>query len=364
MTSDAWEGSQTMANRSAEELRLVTEKVFTAAGAPTDLAQEMAEALVGANLAGHDSHGVIRIPAYLNLIAEGGLDPAARPKVVKETATTALVDGGWGFGHVSAKFGTDVAIKKAKQAGTAAVSIVRCNHIGRLGQWASQAAAEDVIAMVVVGGGGGSSRMGTGTAAPFGGAERALSTNPIAIGVPGGETPDMLIDFATTVVAEGKLQVARAKGAPVPEGAILDKDGKPTTDANDFYNGGMMLPFAGHKGYALSMFVEMLGGALSPGDEYNGDGRRGAAVVWAVDAFAFRSRESYEQNADFVLRRIKGIKPAPGFDEVLVPGEPERRSAEARLKEGIPVADTTWAQIVEGGKSVGVDVEALVGSPA
>lgn len=350
-----------MANRSAEQIRVVTEQIFTAAGAPPDLAAEMGEALVGANLAGHDSHGVIRIPAYLRMIAEGGLNPAARPSVLKETATTALVDGNWTFGHVAAKFGTTVAIEKAKASGTAVVSIVSCNHIGRLGQWASQAAAEDVIAMVVVGGGGGSTRMGQGTAAPFGGAERALSTNPISIGFPGGtQTPDMLIDFATTVVAEGKLQVARAKDVPVPPGAILDKDGKPSVDANDFYNGGVMLPFGGHKGYGLSMFVEMLGGALSPGDEVNGEGRRGAAVIWAVDATAFRSRDSYEKNADFVLQRIKGIRPAQGFDEVLLPGEPESRSAKERLKDGIPVADTTWQQIVEGGKSVGVDVEALV----
>lgn len=349
-----------MANRSAAELRRVTETIFTAAGAPADLASEMADALVGANLAGHDSHGVIRIPAYLRQIAEGQLDPKARPEVVKEGTTTALVDGKWTFGHVAAKYATNVAIKKAKAAGTAVVSIVRCNHIGRLGQWASQAAAEDVIAMVVVGGGGGGSRGGGGAAAPFGGAERAFSTNPISIGIPGGETPDMLIDFATTVVAEGKLQVARAKGVPVPPGCILDKDGNPTTNAEDFYNGGMLLPFGGHKGYALAMFVEMLCGAFTPGDEYNGDGRRGGAVIWAVDAFAFRSPESYAQNADFVLQRVKKIRPAPGFDEVLLPGEPELRSAEARLKEGIPVADTTWQQIVEGGKSVGVDVEALV----
>jgi hydroxycarboxylate dehydrogenase B len=349
-----------MANRSVAELRKVTESIFTAAGAPADLATEMADALVGANLAGHDSHGVIRIPAYVRMIAEGQLDPKARPEVIKETASTALVDGKWTFGHVAAKFGTSVAIKKAKEAGAAAVSIVRANHIGRLGQWASQAAAEDVIAMVVVGGGSGGSRGGRGSAAPFGGAEPAFSTNPIAIGMPGGEMPDMLIDFATTVVAEGKLQVARAKDVPVPPGSILDKDGNPTTNANDFYNGGMLLPFGGHKGYALAMFVEMLGGAFSPGDEINGEGRRGAAVVWAVDAFAFRSKESYEKNADFVMGRVKKIKPAPGFKEVMIPGEPEANSAAERERDGIPVADTTWAQIVEGGKSVGVDVEALV----
>src|SRR5918997_1953455 len=160
-----------MADRSADELRLITERIFTAAGAPTETAQEMAEALVGANLAGHDSHGVIRIPAYLNLIKEGALDRRARPDGSKETATTAVVDGKWGFGHVAAKYGTDVAIRKAKQSGTAVVSIVRCNHIGRLGQWASQAAAEAVIAMVTVRGGGGGPNRGPNSARPFGGAE-------------------------------------------------------------------------------------------------------------------------------------------------------------------------------------------------
>jgi LDH2 family malate/lactate/ureidoglycolate dehydrogenase len=349
-----------MANRSVAELRQVTETIFKAAGAPADLATEMADALVGANLAGHDSHGVIRIPAYLRQIAEGQLVPDARPEVIKETATTALVDGKWTFGHVAAKYGTSVAIRKAKESGTACVSVVRANHIGRVGQWASQAAAEDVIAMVVVGGSGGSAKGGRGAAAPFGGAAPAYSTNPIAIGMPGGEMPDMLIDFATTVVAEGKLQVARAKDVPVPPNSILDKNGNPSLDANDFYDGGMLLPFGAHKGYALAMFVEMLGGAFSPGDEINGEGRRGAAVIWAVDAFAFRSKESYEQNADFVMQRVKKIKPASGVKEVLIPGEPEANSAAERTQDGIPVADTTWAQIVEGGKSVGVDVEALV----
>ena len=348
-----------MANRSADELRKVTEAIFVAAGAPADIASEMGEALVGANLTGHDSHGVIRIPAYLRQIASGQIDPKARPEVIKETATTALVDGKWSFGHVAAKYGTSVAIKKAKEHGTAAVSVVRCNHIGRLGQWAAQASAEGVIAMVTVGGGGGQPGS-RGAVAPFGGAEGAYSTNPIAIGVPGGENPDMLLDFATSFLAEGKLQVALAKGTPVPPNSILDKDGNPTTNAEDFYNGGTLLPIGGHKGYALAMFVELLGGAFSPGDEINGEGRRGGAVIWAVDAFAFRSPESYADNADFVIDRVKKIKPAPGVSEVLIPGEPEARSTAERLDSGIPVADTTWQQIVEGGQSVGVDVEALV----
>ncbi|HEY3083325.1 MAG TPA: Ldh family oxidoreductase [Chloroflexota bacterium] len=347
-----------MLTRTADQLKSVTETIFTAAGAPADLAAEMGEALVGANLTGHDSHGVIRIPAYVRQIKDGGLDPAARPTVVRETETTALVDGRWAFGHVAARFGTDVAIGKAKQSKTAIVSIVRCNHIGRLGQWGSQAAAQDVIALVCVGGGGGSEgRMGGGIAAPFGGADRALSTNPISIGFPGGEKPDMLIDFATTVVAEGKVQVARAKGAELPSGCIVDKNGRPSVNPADLYEGGALLPFGGHKGYSLALFVEMLCGAFTPGDELNGAGRRGGAVVWAVDAHAFRSPESYRENADFVLKRIKGIRPAEGFSEVLVPGEPELRSKEQRLREGIPVPEATWAAIEEAAQMVGADLD-------
>ena len=344
-----------MITKTAAELRSVTETVFKAAGAPEDLAAEMGDALVGANLAGHDSHGVIRIPAYVSQIKSGGLDPAARPSVIQETATTALVDGRWTFGHVAAKFATNVAIKKAKESKTAIVSIVRCNHIGRVGQWGAQAAAQDVIALVCVGGGGGSEgRMGRGSTAPFGGAEGVFSTNPISIGMPGGETPDMLIDFATSVVAEGKLQVARAKGAELPAGCILDKEGRPSINPNDFYDGGVLLPFGGHKGYALAMFVEMLCGAFTPGDEYNGPGRRGGAVVWAVDAHAFRTPESYQKNADFVMQRVKKVRPAQGFQEVLIPGEPESRSAASRNNEGIQVAETTWEQIEEAAKQVGV----------
>jgi len=346
--------------RTAKQLRAVTEAIFTAAGAPTETAVEMGEALVGANLAGHDSHGVIRIPAYIRAIQEGALDPAARPSIVQETPTSALVDGRWGFGHVSARYGTNVAIRKARQSKTAILSVVRCNHIGRLGQWASQAAEQDVIAMVVVGGGGGTpGRLGGGIAAPFGGAERALSTNPIAIGFPGGKTPDMLVDFATTVVAEGKVQVARAKGAELPPGCIVDKHGRPSVNPNDLYDGGALLPFGGHKGYALAMFVEMLCGAFTPGDAHNGEGRRGGAVIWAVDALTFRDAASYESNADFVLQRIKRNRPAQGFSEVLIPGEPEARSAAARLAEGVQVAEATWEQIVEAGKGFKLDVEAL-----
>jgi uncharacterized oxidoreductase len=333
----------------APRLREVTQQIFVAAGTPEDLATQMAEILVESNLVGHDSHGVIRIPAYVKSIHDGGIVPDARPEVVSETPGSALVDGKYAFGHIAAAFGTDVVVRKAKESKAAVVSIVRCNHIGRLGEWGGRAAAQDVIAFVVVGGSG-----GAGIAAPYGGAGRVLSTNPISIGIPGGAMPDMLVDFATTVVAEGKVQVARAKGVPLPPGCIIDKDGNPSTNPEDLYAGGMLLPFGGHKGYGLAMVVEMLGGALAPGERFNHDGRPGGAVIIGVDATTFHPLADYEKAADFILKRVKDVPPAKGFSEVLLPGEPEQRSKAERLRDGIPVPEATWNAIVEAGHSVGV----------
>jgi LDH2 family malate/lactate/ureidoglycolate dehydrogenase len=345
----------------AQQLHRVTTAVFVAAGAPEDIALEMSDGLVEANLAGHDSHGVLRIPEYIGGIEDGRIDPRARPTVVTETRTSALVDGNWAFGQVSARFATDLAIAKAKDAKTAVISLVRCNHIGQLGRWSGRAAAQDVIALIVWGGRGGSTSPQPLAMAPYGGAERAFGTNPIAIGLPGGDTPDVVVDFATAVIAEGKLRVHRAEGTDLPAGCILDKEGRPSVDPNDFYDGGVLLPFGGHKGYALAMFIEMLCGAFSPGDQYNGNGRRGSVVVWAVDACAFRSRASYTDNANFVIGRVKGMRPAQGFDEVLIPGEPEIRSKAARLKDGILISQTTWDRIIDAGRRVGVDVDLIVG---
>lgn len=334
---------------SADRLRDATRRTFAAAGTPEDLATQMADILVESNLAGHDSHGIIRIPAYVKSIKEGTLVPDARPAVIEETAGSALVDGKYGFGHLAAAFGTDVAARKAKQAKAAVVSIVRCNHIGRLGEWGSRAAAQGVVAIVTVGGSG-----GPGIAAPYGGAARALSTNPISVGIPAGDGKEFLVDFATTGVAEGKVQVARAKGAQLPPGVLLDKAGSPSTNPEDLYNGGMLLPFGGHKGYGLAMVVELLGAALTPGERYNREGHTGGAVIIAVDAAAFRPLDEFEASAAKSIAAVKAIPPAPGFSEVLVPGEPEQRSKAERLKNGIPVAEATWEAIRDVARGLGV----------
>lgn len=346
----------------AEPLRRLTTAIFQAAGATRENADRVAEALVESNLVGHDSHGVIRIPSYIQAIHQGHIQPAATPTILRETPTAALVSGNWTFGHVAAKFGTEVAVAKARAQGLAAVGIVQCNHIGRLGEYPTMAARQGVIALVTA---GGSLASGVrGPAAPYGGRGRALGTNPIAVGVPGGDFPPLLLDFATTAVAGGKIMVARARRQPLPPGAILDPEGNPSTDPEDFYRGGVMLPFGGHKGYALSMVVELLSGPLTGADAHAATGRTSGTFILAIDAGLFRPLAEFVSVADRVYRQVKETPPAPGFEEVLLPGEPEWRTRARRLAEGIPIEEATWSAIVQVARDLGIDAEAFRDAPA
>jgi LDH2 family malate/lactate/ureidoglycolate dehydrogenase len=333
--------------------------IFEAVGAPEPIARRVADALVDANLTGHDSHGVIRIPQYVDAVRSGEVVPDAEPKVLRETAVSALVDGGWGFGQVTALRAAEIALARAREQGLAAVGCVRVNHIGRVGEYPERMAREGVVGFVVAGGFGGRG----GRAAPFGGREGILGTNPLSFGIPAEGPEPMLVDFATTAVAAGKIQVARAKGTPLPPGSILDRDGNPTTNAEDFYQGGVMLPFGGHKGYALSMVVELLGRVLTGADEYAQDGRGGAVygrsgtLVLAIDAGLFREPAAFRRGVDETLGRVKAVPPAPGFDEVMVPGEPEARTRAQRQREGVYVEDATVEAIRKTAAALGVDVQ-------
>ncbi len=191
---------------SADELRTVGTTLFTAAGASTEVARTVTDSLVAANLKGYDSHGIAQITGYLRKIQGGSLDPNVRPTVLNESPSSALVDGHWGFGQITAIFATDLLIQKTQATGVAAVGIRHCNHIGRLGQFAEQAAAADVLSMITLCGGG----IGTSTT-PYGGAGRTLGSNPFAFGLPAGEEPPVIVDFATTMVAGGRIAVAREK---------------------------------------------------------------------------------------------------------------------------------------------------------
>ena len=338
---------------SAEYLRRVGAMIFEAAGTPADIADEVSRSLVDANLAGHDSHGVLRIPSYLAMISPGQLKPAARPVVLKETATSVLIDGCQGFGQISGLFATDRVVDKALAAGIAIAGIIRCTHMGRVGEYAERAVARGCVAIVTVGGFG-----GRGAAAPYGGARPVFGTNPIAFGFGGKEVDPVIGDMATTMVAEGKLRVARAKGEPLPPGLILDAEGNPSTNVEDFYAGGMLLPFGGHKGSALALLVDLLGPALT-GSAHYAEGAYPAlgptgTVIIAISNGVFRPPEEFAANVDRTIQRIKAVPPAPGFSEVLVAGEPERRNRAARLASGIPLPEATWEALRQAAAELNV----------
>lgn len=344
-----------MLTLSADTLTRTASTIFEAAGTPSDIAALMASSLVGANLAGHDSHGVIHIPTYVDAIKSGGIVPDARPEVIAEGPGIVQLDGGWGFGQYTAHVCMDLAIRKAKQSQIALATVVRAGHIGRVGQWVEEAAQAGVIGLAGVSFGN-----GPFAATPYGGAGKVLSTNPLAIGMPlPGGTP-FVSDFATTAVAEGKLRVAKAKGVPVPDGWIVDAEGRPTNDVDEFYErGGMLQMFGGHKGYALSLAVEMLSIALTGADTAVGDtGRYNGGFFIAIDPTAFRPLDSFTAAAGAICDRAASVPPAPGSSGVLIPGQPEDRNRQQRLEHGIELAESTWEAIRETARAVGAPVPA------
>ena len=342
-----------MLTLSAKTLTTAASAIFEAAGTPSDIAGFVADSLVGSNLAGHDSHGVIQIPAYVDQIRDGILAPAARPEVAREGSAVIQVDGAWGFGQYAASTCMDLAIEKARRNQMAMVTITRVNHVGRLGQWAEQAASAGVVGMLGVSWGA-----GPYAATPFGGAGRVLSTNPIAFGIPLADGKRFVLDFATTAVAEGKLRVARAKGSPVPDGWIVDAAGRPTNDVEAFYTGGGMLQtFGGHKGFALSMAIELLSIALTAADAAPDDRqRKNGGFFLAIDPTAIRSLDAFTAEAAELCSRVTGVPAAPGFDGVLLPGEPEERTRQQRLANGIELAESTWEAIQDTARTVGAAI--------
>jgi LDH2 family malate/lactate/ureidoglycolate dehydrogenase len=238
-------------------------------------------------------------------------------------------------------------LEKAAQQGMAIVSIVQCHHIGRLGEYAEMAAAKGMISMIW---GGGYSEEAP-AAVPFGGRARVLSTNPVAMGFPAGREERMMFDFATTSGSGVKINNAKRKGEPLPAGWIVDKDGNPTTNAADFFEGGAHMPFGGHKGYALMMGAEFLGRVFAGSDAYAEAGRGGpimshqGVTLIVFKANLFQANENYTTHADEMLERVRSIPPAPGFASVLAPGDPERRTRALREREGIPIPDDLWQEL-------------------
>jgi len=328
-------------------------RIFEAAGVPGDVAEQVAASLVASNLAGHDSHGVVRVMQYLGAVERGETDANGSPAITYETSVMAVVDAQRTFGQIAGAFAMQMAIDKARDAGIAAVALHNSAHVGRLGEWVEMAAAEGMIGLAFCNGG----RSG-GIVAPFGGAARRLGTNPIAAAVPLADRPPFVLDFATSAVAEGKVRVARNGGKEIPTGWVLDKEGNSTTNPEDLYEGGMLVPAAGHKGYSLSLLVDLLGGMLTGGGSapQGGTMQSNGVLFIVLSIAAFRTPEEFAAEAVAMVDRIKSTPTAPGFSAVLLPGEPEQQSAAQRSTSGVPLDDGTWAQLVAEAERLGVSV--------
>lgn len=336
---------------SKEILRGVTAAIFRATGAPADLALQVAEVLVDNHMAGHDSHGILRIPEYVRSVQAGEIDPTARPRILEESATSALVSGNWAFGQITGNFAADLAIEKAKRERVVVLSVVQAGHTGRLAAFTERAARRGVVMFMAIG------TVNKPTTAPYGGSAPVLGTNPIAFSIPNPAGPPVTLDFATSAIAAGKIKAAKARHEQLPSGAILDKEGRPTTDPQAFFEGGFLLPFGGHKGYALAVIAELLSGPLAGADAYPGVTSRSGIFVFAMDAAVFRPQADYARALSRTLGRIKAVPPGPGFDEVLLPGEPEARARAKRERDGISIPEETWKAVCAVGAELGVDVE-------
>ena len=342
--------------KTADELHSLARSILVAAGADEPNAERVAEALVSSNLSGVDTHGIWHLPRYVASIKDGELVPTARPEIISETPTSALVTGNWTFGHVAAKYGMELAVRKAMEQNVALVGIVRAHHIGRLGEYAEMAASQKMIAFIF---GSGYSEE-TPTAVPYGGRTRVLNTNPLSMGFPSEEEPPVVLDFATTTVANSKVRLAHKTDQQLSPGSIVDKEGNPTTDPAAYFAGGSLLPFGGHKGYALMLAIELLGRVLTGADAYAEPDRGGAMLghqgvtLLAFRADLFQPAADFVRRADELHRRVRAVPPAAGFDEVLVPGDPESRARAARKRDGIPIPDDIWKSLTELAASLGV----------
>jgi uncharacterized oxidoreductase len=334
-------------------LRQFTQDVFEACGAPANEAAIVADHLIQSNLMGVDSHGAIRITQYVEEIRQKAIVPGARVTITKQTEATAVVDGGWNFGLVAGWHAMEIAMAKARDYHVACVLTQRCGHAGRLGAFTQQAAEKGYLAFAVCN----SPRHGH-FVLPWGGRKGRLSTNPISFAVPTDTGYPIVSDFSTSAAPEGKIRLYRERGESLPEGWIVDAQGRPSTDPSHFYGPPMggILPFGGetgYRGYALSLLVEILGATLAGKDILiDRPGNDLAFIV--IDVSAFLPKEEFYKLVDRVREYVKSSPPADGFKEVLLPGEPEFRTLEIRRREGIPIEDGVWEKIVDCSQSLGV----------
>src|SRR5277367_3151766 len=330
----------------AERLTEIGRALFVAAGTPPEEAEIVVRHVVNANLAGHDSHGVIQIPTYIERIKVGHIVPGAPWVIVKESPTTTVVDGHWGFGYVANERAMRLTIEKAEKSNVAAATVFRQGHIGRLSSYTQMAAQAGMIGLITA-----DSGRSPKAVAPFGGREARLGTNPITIAIPSDLDGPLYLDMATSAAAAGKIAVAVARHEQVPDGWVIGSDGKPTNDPRQLRQGGALLPMGGpdggYKGYGLAVMVEILCGLLTGlgfGVEPTGRHNDGCFMAcFKVDAF--RPLAEFKKEVGEFVRYLKATPPAEGSSGVLYPGEIEHMKEQDRRANGIEVEDATWYKL-------------------
>jgi uncharacterized oxidoreductase len=332
--------------------------LLAAGGASADEARIVARSLVDANLRGYDSHGVMRIPYYVQAIKDGEVVPGEELTVLDEGPSRVVADGNWGFGQVQAVRLLKLLAGKAHASGQAIGTMTHSGHIGRLGEYCELAAAEGLVSLLMVNSHGAAVRV-----APPGGKAPRLSTNPLAIGVPFEGGP-LVLDFSTSATAEGKVRVKKIAGQQCPEGWLIDCDGRPTTDPATLYGNppGSILPMGGpqaYKGFGLGLMIEIFTGAISGGVcarpvPYAKKGNCVFAML--IDPARYGGADHFRAEVTQLVEYIKSCPRVDDCDEILLPGDPERRLLAKRQGEGIPLDEENWSALVKLGEKLGVAV--------
>jgi uncharacterized oxidoreductase len=329
----------------ADHLRDLTSRIFEAAGCTRTEADRIAVHLVEANLVGHDSHGVIRVPSYVKWLQTGKVRANQTIRIAFENDVIAVIDGQFGFGQTIGEQAVQFGLDKCAGHGVSVIALRDSGHLGRIGDWPLMAARAGKLSLHFV------NTSGAGIlVAPFGGINRRLSANPIAAGVPVAGGAPIILDMSACTIAEGKIRVALNKGVSVPENCIIDSRGQPTTDPRVFYADppGSILSIAGHKGYGLAVICEVLAGALTGGgcsNPANKDRVVNGMLSIYLDPARFQADAVFTAEVAGFIAWVKSSEKATAQGEILMPGEIEERTKAQRLRDGIEIDETTCSQL-------------------
>jgi len=339
----------------SDQLRTLTSKIFAAAGCNQTEADCVARHLVDANLAGHDSHGVIRVPTYVQWLSEGAVVANRAAQIIFENDAIAIVDGQFGLGQAICEQAVQIGIEKSVKHGVSVVALRNTGHVGRVGDWPLIAAKANKLSLHFV------NTTGKGMlVAPFGGIDRRLSANPIAAGVPVAGGEPIVLDISACTIAEGKIRVALNQGVTVPNGCLIDSEGNPTNEPEVFYADppGAILPFGAHKGHGLGVIVEMLAGALSGSgctNPANASRLVNGMLSIFLDPTVFAETADFQREVSRFIAFVKSARTVSPDGQILMPGEIEVQNRAQRLEHGIELDAQTWSQLCATAASLGVD---------